>query len=756
MAKKQRNHLDLVCDISELAALLIGSENIETFLQRTVEMVARHLSADVCSIYLYDEDAGDLVLRSTLGLSPRAVNRIRMRPGEGLVGSTLEAMAPILEGSASGNPRFRYFEEAEEDRFESFLAVPILRGEEKIGVLVVQHEEKNYFDAMDTMALRASASQLAGAVGNARLLMAMDRSDAAVATDPNLGTREPLHAVPVSPGSVYGPATVRGRRRGRLLTGDFDTDPPMQREDFDAALAAATEQLTGLQERVSERLPESASLIFSAHFMILKDKRFTGEIYRLIESGMRPREAVRSVARKYITIFSESPHTYIREKVNDIEDVASRLLENMDRRRSSESDPVRGRVVFARELYPSDVLKLASEEASGIVLVSGGATSHVAIISRSMRIPVVISHQRDLLKLPEGTPVLVDADDGRIHISPDETVVQACEKRRETRRAGRPAFKHLGTHVRTRDDHPIRLLANINLLSELTAARQLGVEGIGLYRTEFPFLIRSEFPSEEEQFLLYRQLFETIPKGPITVRTLDAGGEKMLAYSDAGSEGNPELGLRSIRFSLRYRQVFTQQLRAILRAAGTSGRLRLMFPMISSLDEFIEARDTARQCQRDLADEGLTPVVPFEIGAMIELPATLAIMEDLAREADFFSIGTNDFIQFMLAADRSNELVADYYEPAHPAVLRGLAQVTRAAAARGTDVSVCGEMAHESDFIPFLLGIGTQTLSVDPQFLPQVHQCIAQTDLSSAKGFAAELLALPTIREIRERIAKGC
>jgi phosphotransferase system enzyme I (PtsP) len=350
----------------------------------------------------------------------------------------------------------------------------------------------------------------------------------------------------------------------------------------------------------------------------------------------------------------------------------------------------------------------------------------------------------------------VDAVAGELHVAPPEPVIAGFESEREARRASEAGTLQPLAPTRTRDGHGIQLLANINLLSELPLARELGVKGIGLYRTEFPFLIRPEFPSEAEQYLIYRRLFEAIPEGPITIRTLDAGGEKMLAYSDAGSESNPELGLRSIRFSLRYREVFTQQLRAILRASAGSGRLRLMFPMISSLDEFLEASEVVRQCQRELAEEGLPVEEGVRVGTMIELPSTLAIIEDLAREADFFSIGTNDFIQFMLAADRSNELVADYYEPAHPAVLRGLARVATAGIAQGIDVAVCGEMAHDPAFIPFLIGIGIRTFSADPQFLSTVQEAIGGTDLFTAAAFSDDILGISTIRAIRSRMEQGC
>jgi phosphotransferase system enzyme I (PtsP) len=300
------------------------------------------------------------------------------------------------------------------------------------------------------------------------------------------------------------------------------------------------------------------------------------------------------------------------------------------------------------------------------------------------------------------------------------------------------------------------LLANINLLSEIHLARELKAEGIGLYRTEFPFLIRSGFPSEDEQYLIYKGLFDKTEPGTVTtVRTLDAGGDKIIKHTDFIQEANPALGLRSIRFSLKYRQIFQTQIRAILRAAHGREKVRLMFPLISAIDEFLAAKQVMAQCIRQMAQEGVPHKSDPEVGIMIELPSVLATIDEFAQLTDFFSIGTNDFIQYMLGADRGNKLVAEHYIPYHPAVNRGIAKVATAALAHGIDVSVCGEMAHDPEHIPFLLGVGITTLSVDPKFLPSVQATVMETSFSRANAYAHRLLAQTRVKDAAAVLKAG-
>ncbi len=755
---KKRDHLNLLCDIGDLASLLTGSTNIENFLQRTAVMVSRHLEAEVCSIYLFDDQSRELVLKATIGLNPAAVNQVRMKAGEGLVGYTLIKQQPIREGSASRNPQFKYFEESGEDRFESFLSVPILRGTENIGVLVVQHESRDYFDEVDVMALRAAASQLAGAIENARLLMSMDNPRNAVLNQTAIDQLKFIRGESASSGYARAPSTVFGKSHGWLLNEPCEAEAAFTLKHFYRAAQLTTDQLQELQSRVAGRLPESASLIFTAHFMILKDERFTQEIVRHIEKGVSAPEAVRRVARHYIALFSSSPYMYLREKVNDMEDLAGRILSNFQLREAQTPLQCKGRIVIARELYPSDILKLASEDVAGIILVSGGVTSHVAILARSMQIPLIIADRPELLTLPEETPVLMDAASlslgGNVYVNPSEKVIQQFEIRNQTTAATSLLADAMTPETETRDGRRIHLLANINLLSELALARDLKAEGIGLYRSEFPFLIRSSFPSEQEQYPIYKSLFDGMPEKPVTIRTLDVGGDKILVYSDAAGESNPELGLRSIRFSLRNPDIFEQQIKAILRAGADAKSPRIMFPMISSVDEFQAARRLVKDCGDDLRRQGLPCHPAPAVGMMIELPSVLEIMDTLAAEADFFSIGTNDFVQYMLAVDRTNEKVAEYYQPWHPAVLRSLARIVETAIAHDKDVSICGEMAHEPEYIPFFLGIGVRTLSADPQFLPMVQQTIRRLHLADAVVYAQKLLSESTLKGTR-RIMDG-
>ncbi|OQX28139.1 MAG: phosphoenolpyruvate--protein phosphotransferase [Desulfobacteraceae bacterium IS3] len=750
--KKDHYRFNLLCDIGDLAALMTESADIENFLQSTVVMVSRYLNADVCSIYLYDEKEKELVLKATVGLDSGAIGRVRMKPGEGLIGLTFEKLRPIREASGESNPAFKYFRETKEELFESFLSVPITRGSHKIGVLAVQHKKYDFFNEIDIVVLRSLASQLAGTIENARFLINLNQTEISkVQKSPLSELYEKLRFVKgesASGGYAFALSSTYKRAYNDLLKSDSDTDDTSYSlEDFQKAVQKTSEQLIEFQRRLAEQLLESASLIFDAHFMILKDAKFMNKIAGMITDGISPPRAIKDVTGHYISKFSSSSNEYIREKVTDMEDLACRILRNLYNWSAEEKNFCDDRIVIAKELYPSEVLKLASEDVKGIILVSGGVTSHVSILCRSLKIPMIIADRAEILELPEGTPMLMDADIGNIYARPSHKVLRQFEERKKAEKKAMPLKSLMSPTTETADGVRVHLLANINLLSELTMARELKAEGIGLYRTEFPFLIRPTFPSEEEQYLIYKRLFSEMPDKEITVRTLDVGGDKILPYSEPTPPGtNPALGLRSIRFSLRHRDVFIQQIRAILRAAADAGEVQIMFPMISSLDEFREAREIVSDCMA-LLNQEKTPFHPHPaVGIMVEVPSVLPIIRELAQEADFFSIGTNDFVQYMLAVDRTNEKVSQYYRPYHPAVLRGLAQIVKAAVSENKPVSLCGEMAHDAEYIPFLLGIGVRSFSVDPQFLPVLQKRISRQNLSDAEKHADALLAEPTLK----------
>jgi phosphotransferase system enzyme I (PtsP) len=367
---------------------------------------------------------------------------------------------------------------------------------------------------------------------------------------------------------------------------------------------------------------------------------------------------------------------------------------------------------------------------------------------------MIIANRSELLHIPEGTPVIIDAEIGVIYVQPSEDIILRYESRKPIGLKTETLRQEVSDRTFTCDGTRVRLLANINLLHDLVLARELKAEGVGLYRSEFPFLFRSSFPSEEEQYVVYRKLFSEMPGKAVTIRMLDLGSDKLPVHSNTGCEANPALGLRAIRFLFRNREIFNQQLRAILRAAVEAENARIMFPMISSLDEFREAKQAVFDCMQELEQKKLPyHQIPL-FGPLIEIPSVLEIIDDLIAESDFLSIGTNDFVQYMLAVDRANEKVTGLYRPDHPAVLRALAKISKAANAQKKELSICGEMAHEPLYIPFLLGVGVQIFSVYPKFIPSVQKIISEFTVADAETYAEQLLTETTLKGIRAALAR--
>jgi len=735
----------LLYDINELSNLFRESASIETLLDKAVERVAARTQSAVCSIYLYNAEDRMLTLRATRGLNPESVGQVRLELGQGLTGLALQEMQTICEEDASRNPNYKFFPGILEEHYNAFLAMPIARGISKMGVLVLQRDSGDAFTASDVTALETVASQLANILENAQFLLGMH--------EPHHETVRELPAdlkfikgKVAAEGYAYAPALVIDKQKSLASIQHRNYDTLYSRDRFYEAVSHTATQLEALQERVEHKLSDAASLIFAAHLMILKDKAFIDKIVGRIDEGANPPIAIAEVAGEYIQGFLASDNAYMREKVNDVEDLALRLVNNL----ISESEEVqiyRDHIVVTRTLYPSELLKLSSEDASAIVLVGGGTTSHISILARSLAMPMVICDKFELLKVPDGTPVLVDAEIGNLFVDPGDEVLEKFHAQQSARLTLDEQKKLMKPQTTTSDGTAVQLRANINLLTDLKLACELSCDGVGLYRTEFPFIVRTMFPSEAEQYVIYEKLVSSMKGKPVTFRSLDAGGDKILSYYHDIQEQNPALGMRSIRFSLQNRAIFAEQIRAILRA-GIEADLRIMFPMISSVDEFCEARAVVLESIDLLSKFGIPHNSRPKLGMMVELPSVVNLMEDFAKEVDFFSIGTNDFIQFMLGVDRTNESVADFYLPHHPAILRALAQIVRVAVENEREISICGDMAHEQKYIPFLLGIGIRTLSVDPAYLLRTQQVVMATPIAEAEAQAQALLAQSRIDEI--------
>jgi len=746
----KRDHTKLICDVGELSGLFVDTTTLGTFLQKTVEMVAAHMQCDVCSIYLFYAEEQELILKATKGLNLESRGKVKLKLGEGLTGLAVKEMRAICETRASQSPAYKYFPEIGEEAYESFLAVPIIRGQTRIGAIVVQNIQENYFNEADIRAFRAITSQLANTIEMAKVLMGLKEkkhADKKEEFDEDLKFikgRSGTQGFALAEAVVWDDQNIFEGFQSSKASLKYDLN------DFYKAVQSTEKELEDLQNQIEETLSDVCSLIFTAQILMLKDKDFIEAVVDLINKQVSPVQAIIQVIEQYVQMFEALPNAYLREKKQDVKDIGIKLLENLTGVNQSRHH-YQQRIVIAQDLYPSDILKLASQNIKGIILLSGGITSHLSILARSLQIPLIITETRALLNLPSKTRILMDSDRGNIYINPSKDIIAPFVQREHCADQLSTVKDGLKEGTQTKDGTRVKLLSNINLLGDLKAAKDAKAEGIGLYRSEFPFMVRPNFPTEEEQFLIYKKLVGGMPGKEITFRTLDIGGDKVLAYYEEGKEDNPFLGMRSIRFSLKYPDIFKQQLRAILRA-GVKADLKIMFPMISSMDEFLEAKDIVLGCIKDLEKEGIDCHSSPRIGMMIELPSVLEILEELASEADFFSVGTNDFVQYMLAIDRTNEKVADLFLPHHPSILRALKKIVDVVGANHKELSICGDMAHDERYMKYFLGIGVRVFSLAPCRIPQIQKLIEGVDLNKAQKEANQLLAKNTIKDIEQSI----
>lgn len=727
--------------------LLLSGDDPDAFLQKIVHLLTTHIRSDVASIYLYDKASGELELRATRGLAPGSVGQVHLHLGEGLVGYVLDTLEPLREHKASRNPMFKHIVGINEEPYESFLAVPVHRGAERLGVLVAQRREEDYFGTRDALAMQALASQLAIALDNAQLLGKQPAHRPIAKPPPRLEKGRILVG-----GSAFGPAVhiETAHRHRRLAAGPFPKRYTL--EDLQTAIEATESELAALEQRYAQDMPEMATLVFTAHQMMLMDAPFSGAIANRVRDGENPPEAIVTVAQDCMERFAAHPDPYIQDKAADVEDLAARLLNRLLNTEVLGHGRGSGHIGFARNLYPSDVVELYSRDIRGVVLAHGSDTSHVVLLLRSLSIPSMIVDRPDVFEIKEGTPVLLDAQFGNLFIDPPAAAIEKLQTHHIP--PSDVAAAAMKPRTLTRDGARVHLLANINLLSETSLACKLQAEGVGLYRSEFPFLLRPAFPSEEEQVIIYNRLFQEMHGRPVTVRTLDLGGDKATPHDLPLDEDNPQLGLRSIRFSLSHPQLFHQQLRAILRGAAEASELSIMFPMVGSLEEFRAAREAVRKAEDSLLSDGLPHYSYPMLGMTVELPSVVPLMKEFAREADFFSVGTNDFVQYMLGVDRSNQTVAAYYRPEHPAVLRTISHVVKVAGRYGKDVTICGEMAHKVRFAQFFLGIGVRNFSVAPHYLPALQKILEAIDSRLAAEIARQVLRCAEARDI-EAILDG-
>jgi len=563
-----------------------------------------------------------------------------------------------------------------------------------------------------------------------------------------------LQGIPASPGIVIGRAWVlseMGEIKGRFRLLFTEEEKAAETARLQAAMDQAHEDLTRLHQDISSEFPEHAHLL-ELHMLILKDQMLCDESLRLIrEERLNAEWAMYRAFEKIKELFSRIEDPYIKGRLADVESVYRRLVGNLTGKATTRlfdsPEPV---IIVARDLSPAETTQMANTKVVGFVTERGGKTSHTAIMAQALEIPAVVGLDNATWEIKPGDDLIVDGLLGRVILNPDDKVLERYRRRQLEFGAFKLEVARFCTFAaHTLDDHATRILANIELPEEIQLALKSGADGVGLYRTEFLYLRQRLLPTEEELYRDYKKVVEAMHPRQVTIRTLDIGGDKFLSPLEYPQEMNPALGLRAIRFCLKEPGIFRSQLKAILRASA-HGQVRVMFPLISSIQEMREARQLLQEIQEELAKEGhlFDPQLP--VGAMIEVPAAVTLASLLAQEADFFSIGTNDLIQYALAIDRSNKQVAGLYQPLHPAVLRMILQVAEAARSAGISVAVCGEMAGDPLYLPILLGLGVDELSMNHMSIPMVKKVIRLIEYKDAQKMARQALDMVTVDEIND------
>jgi len=535
------------------------------------------------------------------------------------------------------------------------------------------------------------------------------------------------------------------------------TDLAQEYERLYNGIRSSKDELESIKNDIVEIVGKESSQIFDVHLAILEDPVFMSEIEAIIERQYKAAEvAVKEVIDKFVEMFDVIDDDYMKERALDIKDVGNRLLKHLlgdtEPQQPVADEPF---VLVTKELTPSQFAHLDPSKVLGIVTMLGGTNSHTAIMSRAMSIPLVLGLEGKLLRpIHTGDMLVVDGDEGSVFVNPRENIVSEYLQRKQEWLRFREHLQELA-HVPTvtRDGREISLAANIAGVAEAEFALKYGASGVGLFRTEMLFMDRDHLPEEEEQYQVYRKAAEQLGGRPLTIRTLDIGGDKQLDYLQLHREDNPFLGYRAIRISLDRRDFFKIQLRAILRAAA-HGYVKLMYPMISSLQELRLANEVLAEAKAELRAEGIPFAEEIEIGVMIEVPSAALIADVLAKEVQFFSIGTNDLVQYVLAVDRMNEKVAHLYDPYHPAVLRLLNLVVDAAKKAGISVSVCGELAGDTNALPIWLGLGISELSVSVQSILQVKQRLLESDTIACTKLLQQLQTCEQSDDIRKLLGE--
>ncbi len=716
--------------LRQIREALAGGGPAQARLDMVVRIIARSMVAEVCSLYMR-RAVGDMELFATEGLDPGAVHVTRMKPGEGLVGEIMRLGRPLNLSDAPNHPAFSYRPETGEDPFHAFMGVPLLRGGRAIGVLVVQNRTERVYSDDEVEDLQIVAMVLAEMVAGGELATA--------------GPLSGIDLAPTKPERVKGAKFADGLALGVAVLHEPPVAPSqLLAEDIGAEDARLKTAIHELQAQIDSMLEGQHGLV-EASYEVLETYRMFAHDRGGVGGGAEPGAGG-----------GQARDPYLRERLHDFEDLADRLLRHLSGDGAAARTLPDGAILIARNLGPADLLEYDRTKLKGLLLEEGSAASHAAIVARALDIPCVgrLTGLRD--KVSEGDPVIVDAETGEAYLRPRPDVVKALQARLEVRLQRRAEFAKLrDTPAFTRDGAKITLLMNAGLDVDLDILAETGAEGIGLFRTEFQFMVAEEMPRFSAQAALYGRVMDAAGDLPVTFRTLDLGGDKVLPYLEAEREDNPALGWRAIRMGLDRPALLRLQLRALI-AAARGRALRIMFPLVSSVDEFRAARALVDTEVAWAQRRGRPAPSRLDVGAMIEAPAVIWHLDALLPMTDFVSVGTNDLMQYLFAADRGNPRVSDRYDFLSPPALRALEAIQRGCAETGTPDSECGEMAGPPLEAFVLTALGFERLSMPPAGIGPVKQMVLSCDREAARRGVSTLIksSAGSIRNEIETLAR--
>ena len=705
-----------------------------------VHRVRETMATQACSIFLLDGSKEHYILMASDGLNSDMIGRLRLQQDQGLVGLVGQRVEPLNISNAPSHPHFLLCNNTGEERFKAFLGVPIIYQRQLLGVIIVQQIESRAFDESEEAFLVTMSAQLARVIAHATATGKLARAITHY-HDNSIEVTE-LQGIPSVPGVGMGQAIVVYPHAE--LNAIPDRKPDNIENEINTlkqALQNTRNDIIALGERMKDVLPESEQALFDVYRRILDDESLGQELIAEIKRGHWAQAALRNVIQLHLQQFDNMQDAYLRERADDLRDLGQRVLAHLQVQQHQKIDYHEHTILLGEEITPSALAEVPQGMLAGIVSVRGSKNSHVAILARALSIPTVMGVQGLDLAEAEHQNIIVNGYSGQVYLRPSEQLQASFTElmiQEDELTASLEQLRDLP--AQTPDGQYFSLFINTGLNDDAGLSLSVGAEGIGLYRTEVPFMLRDAFPVEEEQRIIYKQLLTTFAPRPVIMRTLDVGGDKALPYFPINEE-NPFLGWRGLRISLDHPDMFLVQLRAMLRANQDLGNLRIMFPMISHVGELDEALRLLHKAHEELTQEGCHVPMPL-LGAMVEVPSAVYQARDIAKRVDFLSVGSNDLIQYLLAVDRNNPRVAELYDGLHPAVLKALQQTVEFSHQEGKHTSICGEMAGDPVAVLLLMGMGFDALSMSTTHLPRIKWVIRNFTREQAQVLLKEVLLM--------------